>query len=331
MKGRPTHNADLPFTRAGWEGNPKNAKDEYINLDGASERNIMDVLRWQLTRNPFRERKKKLRSNVEVLENNDFIHDNADGITFIGHATYFITVSNMRLITDPVFYQVGLLKRNTKLPCEVSEFNNIDYILLSHNHRDHCDKKSLQELCALNPSAIILTGLGLSRLLRGWKIKNEIIEAGWFQRFQLKQSVTIDYLPAKHWSRRGLTDLNEMLWGSFMINVPGRAPVYFAADSGMGKHFEMIGDAYSKISHAMIGIGAFEPEWFMRPSHTNPKEALQAFSRLRAAHFIPMHFGTFDLSDEPLDYPLENLQKMITSFDPASIIIPVIGKKIFIH
>ena len=162
------------------------------------------------------------------------------------------------------------------------------------------------ELCTLNPSAVILTGLNIAPLLRSWRIKNPIIEAGWYQQYQLETDVQVSYLPAKHWNRRGLHDMNDMLWGSFMLQSPTQT-IYFGADSGLGIHYPEIAQLFPNIDVAILGIGAYKPEWFMNTAHTSPADALVAFEQLNAKQLIPMHHGTFDLSDEPVFYPKQDL------------------------
>jgi L-ascorbate metabolism protein UlaG (beta-lactamase superfamily) len=156
-------------------------------------------------------------------------------------------------------------------------------------------------------------------------IKNTIIEAGWFQNYPKAHAVQITYLPAKHWNRRGLSDLNEMLWGSFMLTHQNQS-LYFGADSGMGQHFEIITDLFPNIDYALLGIGAYQPEWFMATAHTSPIEAYEAFQILKAQHMIPMHYGTFDLSDEPIFYPKTELLKLKTEQNIHSILFPNIGE-----
>ncbi len=192
------------------------------------------------------------------------------------------------------------------MPCNVADLKNIDFILLSHNHRDHADQKSMQQLCALNPNAIILTGLEIEKLLRRWKITNPIIEAGWYQQYHLDADVAVTYLPAKHWNRRGLTDMNDMLWGSFMLQSKDQT-IYFGADSGLGIHFNEIAQLFPFIDYAFLGIGAYKPEWFMHTAHTGPGDVLIAQEQLQAKQLVPMHHGTFDLSDEPIFYPKQEL------------------------
>jgi L-ascorbate metabolism protein UlaG (beta-lactamase superfamily) len=304
-----TFNKNLPFIKDGWQGNPTNAKGLFTNLDGASERTFAEMLKWQTNRKTVKLIKKKQFTNVQVVKNNNFTTDESDGITWLGHCTFLITVGGKKIITDPLLYNLSLLKRFTKLPCAVKDLVDIDYILLSHNHRDHCDKKSLTTLCKQNPKAIVLTSLGLEPKLRYWRIKNKIQEAGWYQTFTTDAGIKIHYLPAKHWARRYLRDLNTMLWGSFMIETPNRK-IYFGADSGLGEHFAEIGKLFPAIDTCLLGIGAYEPNWFMHTSHTSPADAVQAFTQLGAKQMIPMHYGTFDLSDEPMQEPLEKINAM---------------------
>ena len=312
MKQRPSHNAQLQFIKEGWSGNALNHLNQYINLDGPSERTMPELLKWQTEKKPLKPLKKKQQTNIEVTQNKIITKNKDNGMVWLGHATFLFTLGGKHFITDPVLYNVSVVKRFTPLPCEVADLKHIDYILLSHNHRDHCDKRSMQELCTLNPNAVILTGLEIGKLLRSWKITNTVIEAGWYQQFFLKQELQVTYLPAKHWNRRGLKDMNEMLWGSFMIESK-QSKIYFGADSGLGIHFEETAQLFPNIDYALPGIGAYKPEWFMHTAHTGPADALLAFEKLKAKHFIPMHHGTFDLSDEPIFYPKQELIALRTA------------------
>jgi L-ascorbate metabolism protein UlaG (beta-lactamase superfamily) len=320
-----THNKLLPFIKPNWEGNPVNAKNHFVNLDGASERTFSEMLQWQTNRKKVKQIKKNQFSNVQVNKNNLFLDAKQDGITWLGHCTFLMCINGKTIITDPVLYNLSILKRHTKLPCTVSDLVDIDYILLSHNHRDHCDKRSMVELCKQNPDAVILTSLMLEPQLRNWRITNKIQEAGWYQTYDIPESFKVHYLPAKHWARRKLHDLNRMLWGSFMIEANNKK-IYFGADSGLGSHFEEIGKLFPAIDYCMLGIGAYEPNWFMHTSHTSPQDAVTAFTQLGAKYMIPMHYGTFDLSDEPLQEPLEK----ITAFNNDAILPLVIGTKLIL-
>ncbi len=326
MKQLPAHNPNLPFIKTDWNGNLLNAKQQYINLDGPSERGFAELFKWQTEINPLKQLKKQQKTNVDVVANQHIVHNREDGIVWLGHASFLFTLSGKHFITDPVLYNVGPVKRLTALPCDVAVLKNIDYILLSHNHRDHADKKSMQHLCAQNPSAIILTGLSIEPLLRSWKISNPIVEAGWYQRYLLETDVQVTYLPAKHWNRRGLNDMNNMLWGSFMLEGNNKK-IYFGADSGLGIHFAEIAQLFPNIDIALLGIGAYKPEWFMHTAHTSPADALVAFEQLQAKQLIPMHHGTFDLSDEPVFYPKQELLLLQEKFGVAAVQHLSIGNK----
>ena len=327
MAQLPTHNPSLPFIKQNWTGNLLNKKQQYINLDGPSERTFAELFKWQTEKNPLKPLKQNQRTNVEVFLNQQITQDNDDGITWLGHASFVFSLNKKQFIVDPVLYNVGPLKRFTQLPCDVVALKNIDFILLSHNHRDHADKKSMIQVCGLNPSATILTGLNIDPLLRSWGIRNTIVEAGWYQRYQIETDVEVTYLPAKHWNRRGLHDMNDMLWGSFMLQSTAQT-IYFGADSGLGIHYPETAELFPNIDVAILGIGAYKPEWFMGTAHTSPADALLAFEQLKAKRLIPMHHGTFDLGDEPIFYPKQELllleeQQGITAVNHLSI-----GKKL---
>lgn len=326
MAQLPTYNSSLPFIKENWNGNLLNKKQQYINLDGPSERSFAELFKWQTEKNPFKPLKKNQQTNVDVSINQHITGNREDGIVWLGHASFLFTLSGKHFIVDPVLYTVGPLKRFTPLPCDVAALKQIDYILLSHNHRDHADKRSMMELCALNPSAIILTGLNIAPLLRSWRITNPIIEAGWYQQYQLETDVQVSYLPAKHWNRRGLHDMNDMLWGSFMLQSSTQT-IYFGADSGLGIHYAEIAQLFPNIDVAVLGIGAYKPEWFMNTAHTSPADALVAFQQLQAKQLIPMHHGTFDLSDEPVFYPKQELILLQEQHNITSVQHLTIGNK----
>jgi L-ascorbate metabolism protein UlaG (beta-lactamase superfamily) len=327
MAQLPTHNPSLSFIKDNWNGNLLNKRQQYINLDGPSERSFAELLKWQTEKNPLKPLKRNQQAGIDVLTNQQITASREDGIVWLGHASFLFTLSGKHFIADPVLYNVGPLKRFTPLPSEVAALKQIDFILLSHNHRDHADKRSMMELCVLNPSATILTGLNITPLLRSWGIRNAIVEAGWYQRYQLDADVEVTYLPAKHWNRRGLHDMNDMLWGSFMLQSPTKT-IYFGADSGLGIHYTETAALFPAIDVAVLGIGAYKPEWFMATAHTSPADALIAFEQLKAKMLIPMHHGTFDLSDEPIFYPKREMLLLQEKLGVNAVNHLSIGKKL---
>ncbi len=128
-------------------------------------------------------------------------------------------------------------------------------------------------------------------------------------------------MPARHWSRRSIGDTNCRLWGSFYISAQKR--IFFMGDSGMDSHFSELPRLHEAPDLALMGVGAYSPEWFMHPSHMRPEDSWKSFLELKAGKMIPMHFGTFDLSDEPASEPLRRLK---AAADPQKLLCPAIGE-----
>lgn len=306
------NNSELKIVKSDWTGNKITSKGLYTNLYGDDIKSFNDVRRWMQSVNPLAKLKKAQQSPLTFQSTENISNKNSNAIIPIGHASFIVDLNGKRLLIDPVVAPNRFLKRYTKVPFTISELNNVDYLLLSHNHRDHIDKSSVIQIANFNPDAVILTGLEIGKILKKWGVKNQIQEAGWYQQYKTSETLSIEYLPSQHWSRRWFTDTNINLWGSFILQDKiANKTIYFASDSGYGQHFMEIGNDY-EIDIAMIGIGAYEPQWFMHPAHTGPSDAIKAFHDLKAKQWIPMHYGTFDLSDEPIFYPEQILREQHT-------------------
>jgi L-ascorbate metabolism protein UlaG (beta-lactamase superfamily) len=286
---------------------PLDHTGRFMNFHTQFEPNFKDVMKWKRATNPFQTEKKMGMTGPEVAENFDWLKGSEDGIVWLGHACFFIRINGINLITDPVFEKLSPFhKRYTSLPFNINELPEIDYILLSHNHRDHLSGKSLKNILKKSKEAKVLTGLKMGALIRSLTGHKDIEEAGWYQVFStLKNNLSISFLPSQHWAKRGLFDYNEHLWGAFVIQSENTT-IYFSGDTGYNTHLKEVGD-YFNIDYCIIGIGAYQPEWFMKQNHISPKDALRAAEEMRAKKMIPMHFGCFDLSDEPVMEPIENL------------------------
>jgi L-ascorbate metabolism protein UlaG (beta-lactamase superfamily) len=311
MQNKPTHNPHLKFIKNDWSGNTITDNGQYQNLDGTSLRTMGEVWKWMSNERPLTKLKKGQQSSLSFSFTDNIADKSIDGLIPIGHAGFVLDMGGLRIVIDPLLYPNSFLKRFTPAPFSGDDLTGIDYLILSHNHRDHIDKQTVKKLTALNPNCKILTGLETGKLLKKWSIKNEIEEAGWYQRYNTIPDVEIDYLPSKHWSRRWLSDTNINLWGSYMIHFTKQnKTLYFGSDSGYGIHFDIIGKMYN-IDLALIGIGAYEPMWFMHTGHTGPADALKAFNDLNAKTLMPMHYGTLDISDEPIFYPEKLLRELL--------------------
>lgn len=299
-------NENLPVILDGWQGNPHTGK-RFFDPQKKFNGSFSKVLKWQTSHKPKAAEKKADTWRATVVKDKKFLSSSKDCIVWLGHASFFIRINGVQIITDPVFYTLGgFVKRYSELPCAVSDFRDIDYVLLSHGHRDHCDRRSLRELY-MNNNFELLTGLNIGKLVSGWLPGLRYQEAGWYQRYaDLKRGLTITYLPAQHWSNRYPWDLNETLWGSMMIE--GGQTIFFGGDSGYCDYPRQIAALFPSIDYAMIGVGAYTPDFMMQDVHTSPWEAIEVIKDLDAKNFIPMHYGTYDLADEPMGEPVRYLK-----------------------
>jgi L-ascorbate metabolism protein UlaG (beta-lactamase superfamily) len=299
----------LKTIKPGWAGTPLDQHNRFVNLGHPFLPKLSEVLKWKLSRNPQKEEKELDTFRPALIEDKGFLSHDRDCIIWLGHATFLVRLNHVNLLIDPVFFDVPLIKRYTKHAYSPTIFNYLHYLLISHDHQDHCQKKSIQQLATQNPRMKILTGLNMEKLLRPW-CKNISIEmAGWYQRYETVSDISISFLPTRHWSKRGLSDENERLWGAFVLQSKHKT-IYFGGDTGYDDHFKETKELFPKINVAMIGIGAYKPEWFMHPNHVSPKDAVKGFNDLGAEVFIPMHYGTFDISDEPVGEPLRIVQQL---------------------
>lgn len=227
-------------------------------------------------------------------------------ITFVNHATFLIQLDGMNILTDPVwsrrvspFRWLGPA-RVRKPGVDFQQLPNIDLILLSHNHYDHLDVDTLSKLNQqFAPTVLVPTGN--EKLLRSVGFE-DVRELDWWDENEIHSNLKITFAPTQHFSGRSLRDRQKSLWGSYMIQHRDRL-IYFGADSGYSTHFSEIRTRLGSPDLALLGIGAYEPRWFMKPMHMNPAEAVQAHLDLGSGQSIGMHFGTFQLSTEAIDQP----------------------------
>ncbi len=227
----------------------------------------------------------------------------APSLTWIGHATWLVRLNGKTILTDPN-WSTSLgpgIRRNVDpgLPLERA---TPDIVLVSHNHRDHLDAPTIERIGG-GPTYVVPEGMGYFFTKRGFP---KVHELPWWGEITV-DGVTIAFVPSQHWSQRGVLDRNDSLWGGFVASH-GIHRVYFAGDTAYFGGFAEIGRRYPGISAALLPIGAYDPEWFMRKQHMNPDDAMRAFLDLGAALFCAMHWGTFKLTDEPLDEPPQLLE-----------------------
>jgi L-ascorbate metabolism protein UlaG (beta-lactamase superfamily) len=229
--------------------------------------------------------------------------------TFIGHATFLIQTAAGNILTDPMYSQragpLNLLgPRRVRQPAvRFGDLPPISIVVLSHNHYDHCDLRTLGML-AKRFDPVVVTPLGNGALVRSSGIRR-VEELDWWQEAKTS-SFPITLTPAQHFSARTPLDRNRALWGGFMVTAGGRR-IFFAGDTAYAGFFRVVRQRLGPIDLALLPIGAYEPRWFMQALHMNPAEAVQAHMDLEASESVGMHYGTFQLTTEGIDEPLRAL------------------------
>lgn len=225
------------------------------------------------------------------------------GLTWIGHATFLARLDGVRFLTDPVFaHRVSPLsfagpQRLVRAGVPLAELPPVDFAVISHDHYDHTDLAAVRALAARGVRFVVPRGL--AALVRG--AAGDAVELDWWESAELC-GLRVHCVPAQHFSGRGLFDRNRRLWAGFVVEGATRR-IYHAGDSGYFGGFATIGARLGPIDLALLPIGAYLPREMMKRVHMDPAEAVQAALDLRAHAAVGMHFGTFDLADEPLADP----------------------------
>jgi N-acyl-phosphatidylethanolamine-hydrolysing phospholipase D len=229
--------------------------------------------------------------------------DHNPSVTWIGHSTMLVRMDGVTFLTDPIFSEraspISFLGPKRLVPPGVplADLPPIDFVTLSHSHYDHTDRPSIEALARRGTRFFV--PLGMAELVRD--AGGEAVELDWWQSATVG-NVRVYCVPAQHFSGRSLTDTNRRLWAGWVIEGPTRR-FYHAGDTAYFDGFAAIAARLGPIDLAALPIGAYRPEEIMRSVHMNPEEAVQALLDLHATRAVGMHFGTFDLTDEPLDEP----------------------------
>jgi len=275
------------------------------------------------------------RSGAPNLVANDgvWLRDNArhstPSATWMGHASVLVQMDHVTILTDPIWSETASPiswlgpRRFVPPPMPISALPMIDAVLVSHSHYDHLDLPTLKTLAALGTR--FLVPLRVGEILRAEGI-GPVEELDWWES-RTVGPVTITCVPARHWSQRGVGDMNRTLWSGWVVSGPTRR-FWFAGDTGYSRLFGEIGERLGPFDLAAVPIGAYDPPAMMQPVHLNPEEALQAGLDARAERLLGMHYGTFDLTDEPLDEPPRRFQAaaLRQGIAPARVWTPAIGE-----
>ncbi len=224
-------------------------------------------------------------------------------LTWIGHSTFLVRMDGVTFLTDPIFSDHASPlpfagpRRVVPTGVPLEALPPVDFVLLSHDHYDHADWPSVKRLAALGVRFVVPLGLGEWVRDAG----GEAIELDWWQEVELN-GVRIHCVPAQHFSGRSLGGGARRLWAGWVVAGPTRR-FYHAGDTGYSPDFTAIGRRLGPIDLAAVAVGAYRPSAMMRFVHTTPEEALRIGLDVGARRIVAMHFGTFDLADEPLDEP----------------------------
>lgn len=227
-------------------------------------------------------------------------------VTWIGHATFAIQDGGDLVLTDPhLGTRALLISRSTPPALDISAVQQARFGVISHNHYDHLDEQTVKALPA-DMLWVVPAGLGPWFQKQG---RRNVVELDWWQS-TTSGDWTITCVPVQHWSRRWGQPTNSTLWCGWVMQS-AQTTYFFAGDTGYFDGFAEIGRRFPELDVALLPIGAWQPQSFLRYQHMGPAEALQAFDDLGAKNMIPMHWGSFKLSQEPLNEPPTTLRALI--------------------
>lgn len=247
---------------------------------------------------------------------------------WMGHSSYFMQIEGKKILVDPVFSgNASPLSFTTKAYSgadiySVEDIPELDYLVITHDHWDHLDYKTVK---ALRPKVNkLITGLGTAEHLEYWGYhSSNTIELDWFESSDLENGFRINAEPARHFSGRGFKR-NQAIWASFVLETPNYK-IYLGGDSGYDDHFKKIGNKYGKIDLAILELGQYNHDW--KYIHMLPGEQLQAMLDLNAEILIPVHNSKFSLAMHAWHEPLEKIHEL--NQDNRKIITPKIGTKVY--
>ena len=284
----------------------------FFNPGGIPPRKFTDLLKWQLGENkakwpdkypsPFHGNKPEVRVDNTAIK-----------VTMVGHATLLIQTAGLNFITDPVFaeraspVQFAGPKRVNPPGVSFVDLPPIDYVLLSHNHYDHLDLQALKRPSDEHDAEIICP-LGYDTIVKSKAPNANFLVGDWGDTYDLKNNVRLHFEPCHHWSARGTKDRRWALWSAFVLDTPA-GKIYHIGDTGFheGINYRSLLRKHGPMRLAIMPIGAYEPRWFMKGQHQNPDEAVQGHKLVEAEQSIGHHWGTFQLTNEAIEAPLDAL------------------------
>lgn len=265
--------------------------------------------------------------DVEAIENHEAT------VTWFGHSAYLIGIEGKKLFVDPMLgYSpspipfVGSKRFNKRLPIEIENLPFIDAVFITHDHYDHLDYSSIQQL--KDKVGRFFVPLGVANHLERWGVEKEkISEHAWWDEFQWNE-LTIASTPARHFSGRGLFNRDSTLWTSWVLISNNNTKIFIGGDSGYGPHFKEVGEKYGPFDLTMMECGQYDEKWPL--IHMMPEETVQAHLDVKGRLLFPVHWGAFTLSfhdwKEPIERALNEAQKK-----EVDVVTAMIGEVVPIH
>lgn len=290
----------------------------FFNPEGVEPGGMRDLLKWQTNGKRARWPKRVAHAPASTP-----LRQRVDGadlrVTMIGHATLLIQVAGLNILTDPVWstraspFSFAGPKRVASPGIAFEDLPPIDIVLVTHNHYDHLDVATLARLVEEHGPHIV-TPLGNGTIIHRALPEAKISDMDWGDHLQYWDGLSIHAEPCHHWSARGMRDRRMALWAAFVLSTPA-GKIYHIGDTGFhdGINYRAAADKHGAFRLAILPIGAYEPRWFMKGQHQNPQEAVEGFRLCNAAHAVGHHFGTFQLTDEAIEAPVDDLAQALAA------------------
>ncbi|TDW48913.1 L-ascorbate metabolism protein UlaG (beta-lactamase superfamily) [Flavobacterium sp. 270] len=251
-----------------------------------------------------------------------------DILVWFGHSSYYFQIEGKRFLVDPVFSgNASPIAGTTKSfkgsdIYDVEDLPEIDYLLITHDHYDHLDYKTILKLKPKTKQ--VVCGLGVGAHFEFWGFSPEIIiEKDWNEKVELDQNITLFTAPTRHFAGRGF-NRNNTLWLSYILQTP-TFKMYLGGDSGYDTHFAEIGQKYGPFDLALIDNGQYDVKW--KYIHNLPEDVIQEAKELKTKRLFPVHSSKFALANHPWDEPLKRITELNEKEEnPISIITPMIGE-----
>ncbi|TJZ51521.1 MBL fold metallo-hydrolase [Sphingobacterium olei] len=250
-----------------------------------------------------------------------------DGLVWFGHSSYYMQIEGVKFLVDPVFtknasplYGTNNAFKGADLTLS-DDMPHLDYLIITHDHYDHLDYTTFQQL--KDKVSHVICPLGVGEHLEFWGYPSEqITELDWYETIKLKNNMSLTSTPARHFSGRSFKR-NQTLWTSYVLKATN-LKIFVGGDSGYDTHFKMIGEKYGPFDLAILENGQYDYKW--KYIHMMPEEVLLATQDLSAKRVLPVHSGKFKLANHPWKEPLEKVTSLNDDGPRLSVITPMIGE-----